>query len=501
MFDSITRRFTGIWGRLTQRKLTEGNVRETLREIRVALLEADVALPVVKDFLAKVEEKALGEAVLKGVNPGQQFIETVYHEMVNLMGPVTPGIALQKPGPTIILMAGLQGSGKTTTCAKLALMLKKGSLRPMLVAADVQRPAAIEQLKILGQQVGVPVYSEDGVQPPQICQHAVRQARDENLDVVILDTAGRLHIDDEMMREVREVAHLTQPHEVFLVCDAMAGQDAVRSAREFNEQLELTGVILTKLDGDARGGAALSVKHVTGKPIRFVGVGEKVEGGLEEFRPSGMAQRILGYGDVIGLVQKAREVISQEEAAKLQDRLLQNTFTFDDFLSQLRRVRQMGKFKDVLKMIPGFGGLSTEEMGIDDEDIVGIEAIIQSMTTKERTRPEILNSSRRDRIARGSGCERQEVDGIIKQFTTMKKMMDQMTQLGGKGPFGKIKALAQAKKQFSDLPGMLSKLAEADPDYAKAKAKAKKAAQGPSKEEIRKRRKEERRRRRRGRER
>ncbi len=497
MFDSITRSFSDIWGKLTTKKISEKNIRETLREIRVALLEADVALPVVKDFLRRVEEKALGEAVLKGVNPGQQFIETVYREMAALMGPESPTIELAKPGPTVILMAGLQGSGKTTTCGKLAHFFKKQGQKPLLVAADVQRPAAIEQLRVLGGQIGVEVFAEDGVPPPRICQHAVRHARDTGLDLVILDTAGRLHIDDAMMREVREIAHLTEPHEIFLVCDAMVGQDAVRSASEFNEQLELTGVILTKLDGDARGGAALSVKAVTGKPIKFAGIGEKIEGGLEVFRPDGMAQRILGYGDVIGLVTKAREVISEEEAEKLQDALLKNTFTFTHFLDQLRRVRQMGNFKDLLKMIPGFGGM---DMGdVDDGELVRVEAIIQSMTPKERIRPEILNTGRRDRIAQGSGTNREEVDGLIRQFNQMKKVMDQMTQVGGKGPLGKVKAFANAKKQFGDITGMLNRFAGADPEVARARSKAKKAQAAPDRDAIRRRKKEERKRRRRAR--
>ena len=493
MFENLTKRFSDIWGRVRTRKLSEKNIKDTLREIRVALLEADVALPVVKTFLKSVEEKALGDEVLKGVDPGQQFIDTVYRELAALMGPVEPGIELVKP-TTVILMAGLQGSGKTTTCAKLAANLKKKGQKPLLVAADVQRPAAIEQLKVLGQQIDVPVFSEEATRPPQICQHAIREAADTSRDVVILDTAGRLHIDEEMMHEVREIAHLTKPHEVFLVCDAMVGQDAVRSASEFNKQLELTGVILTKLDGDARGGAALSVKSVTGKPIKFVGVGEKVEA-LEEFRPEGMAQRILGFGDVVSLVEKAREVVSEEEAAKIQDRLLSAEFTFNDFLDQLRKVRQMGPFKDLMKMVPGIGA-HVDEMELDDGDLGKVEAIIYSMSKKERIRPEILNTQRRDRIARGSGSTRADVDDLVRQFTQMKKMMEQMGQVGGRGPLGKIKALANAKKQLANIPGMLNKFAEADP--AMRTQKAKKSA-GPSKDEIRKRRKKERQNRRRAR--
>jgi signal recognition particle subunit SRP54 len=431
MFEAITRRFSDIVGNITRKKISEGNIRETLREIRVALLEADVALEVVQDFLAKVEAEALGDRVLKGVNPGQQFIEVVYEEMAKLMGPVDVTLAYQDQGPTVVLMAGLQGSGKTTTCGKLALLLKSEQKRkPLLVAADVQRPAAVEQLKKLGEQIGVPVFSEAGATPPQICKRSIDFARKEGRDTIILDTAGRLHIDQEMMAEVREVARVTKPHEIFLVSDAMTGQDAVRSARQFNDELELTGVILTKLDGDARGGAALSVKAITGKPIKFVGVGEKLEGTLKEFRPEGMAQRILGFGDVLQLVQDARKVVDEKEAEKLQDKLLSNKFDLNDFLSHLHSVKKMGNIKDVLKMVPGFGA-HVDDMGIEDKEIVQVEAIIQSMTGKERSRPEILNTSRRDRIARGAGVGRVEVDGLIKQFAMMRKFMDGMTRPGG----------------------------------------------------------------------
>jgi signal recognition particle subunit SRP54 len=502
MFEAITRRFSDIVGNITRKKISEGNIRETLREIRVALLEADVALEVVQDFLAKVEAEALGDRVLKGVNPGQQFIEVVYEEMAKLMGPVDVTLAYQDQGPTVVLMAGLQGSGKTTTCGKLALLLKSEQKRkPLLVAADVQRPAAVEQLKKLGEQIGVPVFSEAGATPPQICKRSIDFARKEGRDTIILDTAGRLHIDQEMMAEVREVARVTKPHEIFLVSDAMTGQDAVRSARQFNDELELTGVILTKLDGDARGGAALSVKAITGKPIKFVGVGEKLEGTLKEFRPEGMAQRILGFGDVLQLVQDARKVVDEKEAEKLQDKLLSNKFDLNDFLSHLHSVKKMGNIKDVLKMVPGFGA-HVDDMGIEDKEIVQVEAIIQSMTGKERSRPEILNTSRRDRIARGAGVGRVEVDGLIKQFAMMRKFMDGMTRPGGKGPLGKIKALAGAKRQMADIGGMMHKMAEATMPAGQKKAqnRQKMAALAPvSKDDIRRRRKLERQRKKRNR--
>jgi signal recognition particle subunit SRP54 len=460
MFESITRRFTDIFRGLAGRKITEGNIKETLREIRVALLEADVSIGVVKDFLQNVETKALGGKVLEGVDPGQQFIYLVYEELAGLMGPVDTRIAFKERGPTVILMAGLQGSGKTTTCGKLALRLRKHFKRkPLLVAADIQRPAAIEQLQTLGAQIGIPVYTEAGQKPPVICKNAVTKASDMGCDTVILDTAGRLHIDEEMMDEIREIARLTHPDEIFLVCDAMVGQDAVKSAREFNEALELTGVILTKLDGDARGGAALSVKSVTGKPIKFVGVGEKLEGTLEEFRPDGMAQRILGFGDVIGLVRQAQEHVDQDEARKMQEKLLENTFTLEDFLQQFGAIKKMGPIKDILAKMPGFGG-QLADMDLDDKQFGRIEAIIQSMTPKERQRPEILNTSRRNRISRGAGVEKTEVDDLLKEFGAMKKVMDDIGRVGGKGPFGKLKAFGEAKKKLGDLKGMVETMHE-----------------------------------------
>jgi signal recognition particle subunit SRP54 len=499
MFESITRRFSDIIGSIARKKISEGNIRETLREIRVALLEADVAFEVVKDFLARVEEQALGEKVLKGVNPGQQFINIVYQEMAKLMGPVDTRINYQERDLTVILMAGLQGSGKTTTCGKLALLIKSEQKRkPLLVAADVQRPAAVDQLKKLGEQIGVPVFSQLAVAPPQICLHALEHARSTGRDTVILDTAGRLHIDQEMMAEVREVARLTQPHEIFLVCDAMIGQDAVRSAKQFNSELELTGIILTKLDGDARGGAALSIKSVTGKPIKFVGLGEKLEKTLQEFRPEGMAQRILGFGDVLQLVKEAQSAIDAKDAAVLQEKLLSATFNLNDFLKHLNALKKMGSMKDLLKMVPGLGA-RVDELDIDDKDLLKFEAMIQSMTAKERARPEILNTSRRDRVARGSGVQRMELDDLLKQFSMMKKFMDGFSRAGGKGPLGKIKALASAKRQMSDIGGMMRQMAKATAPLAPKGAVSKGGGQaqkvtaaGLSKDEIRKRRKLER---------
>ena len=393
MFEGITKRFSGILGNLAGKKITEKNIRETLREIRVALLEADVALEVIKQFLQKIETEALGEKVLKGVEPGQQFIQVVFEQLVALMGPVDTTINFQSKGLTVILMAGLQGSGKTTTCGKLAIMLRKQhKRRPLLVAADMQRPAAVDQLRTLGEQIKVPVFSQPGEKPPAICAESLKEAGRLGCDTVILDTAGRLHVDEEMMGEVCEISRVTSPHEVFLVCDAMVGQDAVKSAREFNEQLELTGVILTKLDGDARGGAALSVKTVTGKPIKFVGTGEKLEGTLEEFRPEGMAERIFGFGDVRGIVAKAQGVVDAEDAARMQKELLDGTFTLEHFLDQLQSVKKMagGNIRKLLEMVPGMGA-QLGDMDISDEDLGHIEGVVRSMTPKERRRPEILN--------------------------------------------------------------------------------------------------------------
>jgi len=338
--------------------------------------------------------------------------------------------------------------------------------------------------------------SISGASPPDLCERAVQRARETGKDLVILDTAGRLHIDEEMMAEVKEVARRTKPHEVLLVCDAMVGQDAVRSAREFDQQLALTGVILTKLDGDTRGGAALSVKAVTGKPIKFVGVGEKLEGTLEEFRPHGMAQRILGFGDVVSLVEKVQSAVKQEEALDLQTKLLEGTFTFSDFADNLKKLKKLGSMKDLMKMVPGIGA-HVDDLGFEEDDLTKVEAIISSMTPKERSRPEILNTSRRDRIARGSGTSRVDVDDLIKQFSTMKKMMDQMTRVGGKGPLGKIKALGQARRQFADIGGMMQKMMSGDPGLNSGQAKNS-AAPKISKDEIRRRRKLERKRRRRG---
>ena len=429
MFESLTTSLQGLVGRLTGRsRLTEDNVKDALREVRMALLEADVNLGVTRDFIAKVKEQALGEGVIRGVDPGQQFIKVIHDELVSLMGVEAEPLRLSTRPPTVILVAGLQGSGKTTTCGKLALRLKKDGRKVMLVAADLQRPAAVEQLRVLAEQVEVEFHSEQGVTPPEVCAKAVARAKAEGVDVVILDTAGRLHLDETLMEEVAEVAGRTEPHEVFLVLDAMTGQDAVNSAKVFGERLPLTGVVLTKLDGDARGGAALSVKAVTGKSIRFVGVGEKLDR-LEVFHPDRMAERILGMGDVVSLVERAQEVIDEDEAEKQAEKLFLGGFTLDDFLAMLQQVRSMGSLKDIMGMIPGIGH-QMANMPVDEKQFYRSEAIIQSMTVRERAAPEILNISRRQRAATGSGSSLEDVNGLLKNFKNMKKQFQQMRKMG-----------------------------------------------------------------------
>ncbi|NOZ21873.1 MAG: signal recognition particle protein [Planctomycetes bacterium] len=435
MFESLTESLNAVFHKLRGRgKLTEKNIQDGLREIRMALLEADVNFKVAKDFIKDVTEKAIGSEVIKSITPGQQIVKIVHDSLIKLMGEGVPTIPAASDGPTVIMLAGLQGSGKTTTAGKLAGYLRRKGHNPLLVAADVQRPAAIEQLKVLGQQLDIPVYSEDNSRAVAICGHAVQQAGQDGRDMVILDTAGRLHIDAEMMAELREINAKVKPHEKYLVADAMTGQDAVNSAKEFNDQLELDGIILTKLDGDARGGAALSIKAVTGKPIKFVGVGEKLDR-LEEFHPDRMASRILGMGDVVSLVEKAQETVDMEQAAAMQEKIRKNTLNLEDFLNQLQQVRKMGPLKDLMKMIPGLGGQFAEaELEGGEEEIGRIEAIIRSMTPEERESPEVIQSSRRRRIAAGSGVEPHEVNQLLKQFKQTKSMLKRFTS--GQAPPG-----------------------------------------------------------------
>lgn len=406
------------------------NVAETLKEVRRSLLDADVNYKIAKDFTNRVKEKALGMNVLTAVKPGQMMVKIVHDELAELMGGKNVDINL-KGNPAVILMSGLQGSGKTTFSGKLANLLKnKRGKKPMLVAGDVYRPAAIEQLKVLGQQIEVPVFSvEDSKDPVEIALDAIRQAKADGNDVVIVDTAGRLAIDEEMMAEIEAIKKAANPDETLFVVDAMTGQDAVNTAKEFNERLDFDGVILTKLDGDTRGGAALSIRTVVNKPIKFVGTGEKLEA-VDAFHPERMADRILGMGDIVSLVEKAQEQFDAEEAKKLQKKLSKNQFNFNDFLKQIQQIKKMGNIKDLASMIPGVGK-ALKNVDIDDDAFKGVEAIIHSMTPAEREAPEIINGSRRKRIAGGSGTTVQDVNRLLKQFEESKKMM-KMLSGGGK---------------------------------------------------------------------
>ncbi len=407
-------------------KITEVNVSETLKDVRKALLDADVNYKVAKTFTDTVKQKALGQNVLTAVKPSQLMVKIVHDELALLMGGETAEINV-KGQPAIILMSGLQGSGKTTFSGKLAYMLKtKKNRRPLLTACDVYRPAAIEQLRVLGEQIGVPVYMElENKNPVEIAQNAIREAKTKGYDVVIVDTAGRLAIDEQMMQEIAAIKSAINPSETLFVVDSMTGQDAVNTAKEFNERLDFDGVVLTKLDGDTRGGAALSIRTVVNKPIKFVGTGEKMEA-IDQFHPSRMADRILGMGDIVSLVERAQEQFDEEEAKRLQKKIQKNQFDFNDFLGQIQQIKKMGNIKDLAAMIPGVGK-AIKDIDVDDDAFKSIEAIIYSMTPKERTNPEILNGSRRNRIAKGSGTDLQEVNRLIKQFDQTRKMMKMIT--------------------------------------------------------------------------
>ena len=453
MFESLTGSLGTFFNKIRGKgkKLTEADVREGLRTVRMALLEADVALPVVKTFIEKVTAKAIGAEVLTAVEPSQQLVKVVHDELIELMGPVDARINFRTDGaPTVILMAGLQGSGKTTTCGKLANYLKNKGHKALLVAADLQRPAAVEQLKVLGEQLDTLVYSEINMAPPELCAKAIAHAKSNNCDTVILDTAGRLQIDEALMNELAQVQAKTTPDEVFLVVDSMVGQDAVNSAKVFNEKLPITGVILTKLDGDNRGGAALSVKQITGKPIKFVGVGEKLDR-LEEFHPERMATRILGMGDIVSLVEKAQAVIDKDQAAAFQEKMVKDTLTLDDFLTQLRAVKKMGSFKDLLGMIPGFAQL--KELDGSDEQFERVEAIICSMTQEERRDPKVIGASRKKRIAAGSGTTVNDIAHLLKEFENVTKHLSSFTKAAkfvdrmvpGAGPNQKVLSATEKK--------------------------------------------------------
>lgn len=451
MFESLTGKFSAVFKSLAGRgRITEANVSDAVRDVRKALLEADVSYNVVKKFCKDVTQAAIGAEVIKSLHPSQVFVKIVNDELTKLMGPVDTRIYFVSPGPTVIMLAGLQGGGKTTTAAKLGKYLVSKGRRPLLVADDLRRPAAIEQLAVLGQQLNIDVYSEESKNAVKVAKNGVKYAREKGLDVVVLDTAGRLHIDEEMMAEVANVAKAVTPHQIYLVCDAMTGQDAVNSAKEFNERLELDGVILTKLDGDARGGAALSVKAVTGKPIKFIGIGEKLDK-IEEFHPDRMAGRILGMGDVVTLVEKAQEQFEVEEAEKLQKKMAKGTFGFDDFLKQMQAVKKMGGIKDMLKMMPGMGG-QLGDMDFDDAEVHRMEAIVYSMTPHERREPEIIDASRRRRVAAGAGVQVHDVSGLVKTFKRSRGMMKAMSG----GALGGLKNLFSGGLNMSTLGAAMS---------------------------------------------
>ncbi|MCU9612130.1 signal recognition particle protein [Caldibacillus lycopersici] len=416
-------------------KVTESDVKEMMREVRLALLYADVNLKVVKSFIKKVSERAVGQEVMKSLTPGQQVIKVVKEELTELMGGEQSKIAVASKPPTVIMMVGLQGAGKTTTTGKLAnLLRKKYNRKPLLVAADIYRPAAINQLQTLGKQIDMPVFSlGDKVSPVEIATKAIEQAKADHHDYVLIDTAGRLHIDENLMDELKSVKENVKPDEIFLVVDAMTGQDAVNVADSFNEQLGITGVVLTKLDGDTRGGAALSIRAVTNQPIKFIGLGEKMDA-LETFHPERMASRILGMGDVLTLIEKAQANVDEEKARELEKKMRTSSITLDDFLEQLSQVKNMGPLDELLKMMPGANKMKgLNNLQIDDKQIAHVEAIIKSMTKKEKEDPDIINASRRRRIAKGSGRPVQEVNRLLKQFEEMKKMMKQMTNMQKKG--------------------------------------------------------------------
>ncbi|RDV81151.1 signal recognition particle protein [Ammonifex thiophilus] len=426
MFFGLTDKLQEVFKKLRNKgKLTEEDVNAALREIRLALLEADVNYKVVKDFVARIKERAVGQEVIQSLSPAHQVVKIVRDELINLMGGQNARLNLAPKPPTVVMLVGLQGSGKTTTAAKLALSLKKQGRRPLLVAADVYRPAAVKQLQVLGDQIQVPVWSQTG-DPVEIAASAVREANHKGYDVVIIDTAGRLHINEELMRELEEIKARVKPHEVLLVVDAMTGQDAVTVAETFHQRLGLDGVVLTKLDGDTRGGAALSIRAVTGCPIKFVGVGEKLDM-LEPFHPDRMADRILGMGDVLTLIEKAQSTIDAEQAAAMQKRLLSDDFNLEDFLEHLRQFRKMGPLDHILSLLPGFGGMKKlrEELQFDEKELIWAEAIINSMTPEERRHPEIIDGSRKRRIARGSGTTVQDVNRLLKQFEQTKRLIRQ----------------------------------------------------------------------------
>ena len=438
IFQSLADKLTNAFKRFRNKgKLTAADVKEGMREIKLALLEADVSFKVVKDFIKNVSERAVGSQVLESLLPAQQIVKIVNEELINLMGSTQAKLEISSRPPTVIMMCGLQGAGKTTHAGKLAGMYKKQGKNPLLVACDIYRPAAIKQLQVVGEKLNIPVYAEEkSKNPVSIAKNALDFAKKQGYDMVFIDTAGRLHIDEVLMKELQDIKKATDPIEILLVVDAMLGQDAVNVAQTFNEMLEITGVILTKLDGDTRGGAALSVRYVTGKPIKFIGMGEKLDA-IEPFYPDRMASRILGMGDVLSLIEKAEEAFDKKKAEELERKIKESTFTLTDYLDQLAQLKKMGSLESMLAMIPGMGG---KDVQIDENMLMHTEAIILSMTPKERENPDILSSSRKKRIAAGSGTSVEEINKLLKQFEQMRKMMKQVSSgkfRGFGGMFGK----------------------------------------------------------------
>jgi len=434
LFSSLGEKFNHIFSKLTKRgKLTELEIKEAMREVRIALLEADVNYMVAKDFVSKVSQKAVGDEVLKSLTPSQQVIKIVRDELTELMSSNNQKLVISSSPPTIIMMCGLQGAGKTTMCGKLGAHLKKTGKKPLLVGCDIYRPAAIDQLKVVGKQANCEVFEKGTQNPVKTAKQAIDHATRQGFDVVIIDTAGRLHINEELMTELKDIKKEVKPTEILLVVDAMTGQDAVTVAESFNRDLDISGVVITKLDGDTRGGAALSIKAITGKPIKFSGIGEKI-GDLEPFYPDRIASRILGMGDVLTLIEKAQEAVTEEEARKLEQKFRANSFTFEDYLSQLENFKKMGSLQDVISMIPGLES-KLKGVAIDDRQLAVNKAIIQSMTREERLNPDIIKASRRQRIAKGSGTSVQQVNQLIKQFEQSKELMRQMKNRKGFGGF------------------------------------------------------------------
>jgi len=445
LFDSLSEKLQNTLKRLRGKgRLTENDINEAMRDVRVALLEADVNFKVVRDFINKVKEKALGSDILESLTPGQQVVKIVYDELVEMIGGTQSKLMVSSKPPTVFMLVGLQGAGKTTAAGKLANFLRKSGKKPLLVACDVYRPAAIEQLHVVGKSLGIPVFDLGQANPVEIAKQGIAVALSQGRDTVLLDTAGRLHIDDEMMKELVQIKETVRPHEILLLVDAMTGQDAVNVAASFSEQVGIDGIILTKMDGDTRGGAALSIKAVTGKPIKFISAGEKLDT-LEPFYPDRLAQRILGMGDVLTLIEKAQENVDIEQAKVMESKMRRNELDLDDFLKNMQQLKKMGPLSQLMKMIPGMPDIKDED--IDQSGMKRMEAIIQSMTLEERRKPEILNASRRKRIASGSGTRVQDVNKMLKDFEETKKMMKQMTQMEKKGkpqrnsrnPFSNIK--------------------------------------------------------------